>query len=82
MFTGIVESFGRVVELEKDQGNLHLSLESNLTQELKIDQSLAHNGVCLTIVKIEGNQYTVTAIQETLEKSNLGGLRVKISLPS
>jgi len=75
MFTGIVESFGRVVELEKDQGNLHLSLESNLTQELKIDQSLAHNGVCLTIVKIEGNQYTVTAIQETLEKSNLGKIK-------
>ena len=75
MFTGIVESFGRVVELEKDQGNLHLSLESNLTQELKIDQSLAHNGVCLTVVKIEGNQYTVTAIQETLEKSNLGKIK-------
>ena len=75
MFTGIVESFGRVVELEKDQGNLHLSLESNLTQELKIDQSLAHNGVCLTVVKIEGTQYTVTAIQETLEKSNLGKIK-------
>ena len=75
MFTGIVESFGKVVELEKDKGNLHLSLESNLTQELKIDQSLAHNGVCLTVVKIEGNQYTVTAIQETLEKSNLGKIK-------
>ena len=75
MFTGIVESFGRVVELEKDQGNLHLSLESNLTQELKIDQSLAHNGVCLTVVKIEGDQYTVTAIQETLEKSNLNKIK-------
>tara|TARA_A100001011_G_scaffold372243_1_gene430436 strand:+ start:234 stop:824 length:591 start_codon:yes stop_codon:yes gene_type:complete len=75
MFTGIVESFGKVVELEKDQGNLHLSLESSLTQELKIDQSLAHNGVCLTVVKIKGNQYTVTAIQETLEKSNLSKIK-------
>ena len=75
MFTGIVESFGKVVELEKDKGNLHLSLESSLTQELKIDQSLAHNGVCLTVVKIEGNQYTVTAVQETLEKSNLGKIK-------
>ena len=75
MFTGIVESFGKVVELEKDQGNLHLSLESSLTQELKIDQSLAHNGVCLTVVKIKGNQYTVTAIQETLEKSNLNKIK-------
>ena len=75
MFTGIVESFGKVVELEKDKGNLHLSLESSLTQELKIDQSLAHNGVCLTVVKIEGDQYTVTAIQETLEKSNLNKIK-------
>ena len=65
MFTGIIESFGKVVNLEKDQENLNLSLESNLTQKLKIDQSLAHNGVCLTVVKIEGDQYTVTAIQET-----------------
>ena len=62
MFTGIVESFGKVVELEKDQGNLHLSLESSLTQELKIDQSLAHNGVCLTVVKMEGDQYTVLSL--------------------
>ena len=75
MFTGIIESFGKVVDLEKDQKNLHLRLESNLTQELKIDQSLAHNGVCLTVVKIEGDQYTVTAIQETLEKSNLNKIK-------
>jgi len=75
MFTGIVESFGKVVNLEKDQENLNLSLESNLTQKLKIDQSLAHNGVCLTVVKIEGDQYTVTAIQETLEKSNLNKIK-------
>ena len=75
MFTGIIESFGKVVDLEKDQKNLHLRLESSLTQELKIDQSLAHNGVCLTVVKIEGDQYTVTAIQETLEKSNLNKIK-------
>ena len=75
MFTGIIESFGKVVNLEKDQENLNLSLESNLTQKLKIDQSLAHNGVCLTVVKIEGDQYTVTAIQETLEKSNLNKIK-------
>ena len=75
MFTGIIESFGKVVDLEKDQKNLHLTLESSLTQELKIDQSLAHNGVCLTVVKIEGDQYTVTAIQETLEKSNLNKIK-------
>ena len=75
MFTGIIESFGKVVDLEKDQKNLHLRLESCLTQELKVDQSLAHNGVCLTVVKIEGDQYTVTAIQETLEKSNLNKIK-------
>ena len=75
MFTGIIESFGKVVNLEKDQENLNLSLESDLTQNLKIDQSLAHNGVCLTIVKIEGDQYSVTAIQETLEKSNLDKIK-------
>ncbi len=75
MFTGIIESFGKVVNLEKDQENLNLSLESNLTQKLKIDQSLAHNGVCLTVVKIEGDQYTVTAIQETLKKSNLNKIK-------
>lgn len=76
MFTGIIEAFGKVVNLEKDQENLHLSLESRLTQELKIDQSLAHNGVCLTVVDTLGDLYTVTAIQETLEKTNLGLLKM------
>lgn len=76
MFTGIIEAFGKVVNLEKDQENLHLSLESRLTQELKIDQSLAHNGVCLTVVDTLGDRYTVTAIQETLEKTNLGLLKM------
>lgn len=76
MFTGIIEGFGKVVNLEKDQKNLHLSLKSSLIQELKIDQSLAHNGVCLTVVEILGDRYTVTAIQETLEKTNLGLLKM------
>ena len=76
MFTGIIEAFGKVVDLKKDQENLHISLESSLTQELKIDQSLAHNGVCLTVVNTATDQYTVTAIQETLEKSNLGTIKM------
>ena len=75
MFTGIIEGFGKVIDLEKDQENLHLNLESSLTKELKIDQSLAHNGVCLTVVETKANRYKVTAIQETLEKSNLGELK-------
>ena len=76
MFTGIIEAFGKVVNLKKDQKNLHLRLESPLSREFKIDQSLAHNGVCLTIVDTAGDQYTVTAIQETLEKTNLGKLKI------
>ena len=75
MFTGIIEAFGKLVELEKEGENLHLSIESSLTPELKIDQSLSHNGVCLTVVDITGKRYTVTAIQETLEKSNIGSLK-------
>ena len=76
MFTGIIEAFGKIVNLKKDQDNLHLRLDSPLTRELKIDQSLAHNGVCLTVVDTLGDQYTVTAIQETLEKTNLGKLKI------
>ncbi|MEK9604467.1 MAG: riboflavin synthase [Flavobacteriaceae bacterium] len=76
MFTGIIEAFGKVVDLRKDQKNLHIDLESNLAPELKIDQSLAHNGVCLTVVETSSDRYTVTAIQETLEKSNLGSLQI------
>ena len=71
MFTGIIESVGFVKNLEQDKENLHITIESNFTSELKIDQSIAHNGVCLTIVNIHGKEYTVTAIKETLEKSNL-----------
>ncbi len=76
MFSGIVEEAAIIRKLENDKGNLHLTLECSFTNELKIDQSVAHNGVCLTVVKIEGNYYTVTAIRETLEKSNLGNLKV------
>ena len=71
MFTGIIEGFGTITHIEKERENFHISLESNITQELKIDQSVAHNGVCLTVVKIDGNRYTVTAIKETIDKTNL-----------
>jgi riboflavin synthase len=76
MFSGIVEEAARVVKLEKDQDNLHLTLECSFVNELKIDQSISHNGVCLTVVKKTDKDYTVTAIRETLEKSNLGLLKV------
>lgn len=76
MFTGIVEEAAKVVALEKDKENLHLTLECTFVNELKIDQSISHNGVCLTVVKKDKNTYTVTAIQETLLKSNLGQLKV------
>lgn len=76
MFTGIIEAFGTVEKMEQEQGNLHLSLASDLASELKIDQSLAHNGVCLTVVAKTPTSYTVTAIQETLNKTNLGALQV------
>lgn len=74
MFTGIIEGLGKVVHLEKEAQNLHITLQSNLAQNLKVDQSLAHNGVCLTVVHIKENRYTVTAIQETLLKTNLKNL--------
>tara|TARA_R110001583_G_scaffold22444_6_gene84226 strand:+ start:2968 stop:3561 length:594 start_codon:yes stop_codon:yes gene_type:complete len=76
MFTGIIESLGEVQQLEKEGGNLHISINSSITPELKIDQSIAHNGVCLTVVAINGPIYTVTAIEETLLKSGLGELKV------
>jgi riboflavin synthase len=75
MFTGIIESAAKVVQLKKENTNLHLSLSCELTPELKIDQSVAHNGVCLTVVSISGNEYTVTAIEETLNKTNIGNLK-------
>ncbi|MCD6202691.1 MAG: riboflavin synthase [Bacteroidales bacterium] len=76
MFSGIVEETGKVVNLEKDRENLHITLSCSFARELKTDQSIAHNGVCLTVVRQEGDTYTVTAIKETLEKSNLGLLQV------
>lgn len=72
MFSGIVEATAKVVALKKEKGNLHITLECPFTNELKIDQSISHNGVCLTVVNIDGDNYTVTAIAETLNKSNLG----------
>jgi riboflavin synthase len=71
MFTGIIETFGEIKALHKDGGNVHVTLASSITDELKIDQSVAHNGVCLTVIAINRNEYTVTAIQETIEKTNL-----------
>jgi riboflavin synthase len=76
MFTGIIEQIGVVSDLKTDGNNLHITVDSALAPQLKIDQSLAHNGVCLTVVNIEDNNYTVTAIKETLDKSNLGMLQV------
>ena len=76
MFSGIIEEAATVVKLEKEKENLHLTLECSFVKELKIDQSLSHNGVCLTVVRKSDKDYTVTAISETLEKSNLGQLAV------
>jgi riboflavin synthase len=74
MFTGIIEDLGKVEKLITDGGNLHITISSLITNELKIDQSVAHNGVCLTVVNINDQQYTVTAIKETLDKTNLNFL--------
>jgi len=76
MFTGIIETLGEVIGLESAQTNLHMTIRSSISHELKIDQSVAHNGVCLTVVKTAGDTHVVTAIAETLAKSNLGNLRV------
>jgi riboflavin synthase len=76
MFSGIVEEAGRIVDLRKEQDNLHISVQCSFVNELKIDQSIAHNGVCLTVVDLKDDFYTVTAIRETIERSNLGLLKV------
>ena len=76
MFSGIVEEAAQVVALEADKGNLHLTMRCSFVDELKIDQSVAHNGVCLTVVSKTADTYTVTAVRETLERSNLGLLQV------
>ena len=75
MFTGIIETTGAVVELKKNQGNLDLIIESPISNELKIDQSISHNGVCLTVVEVANGRHRVTAIDETLTKTNLGKLK-------
>jgi len=76
MFTGIIEQIAEVVKVESEGSNVHISFKSTITSELKIDQSVSHNGVCLTVVKINGDEYIVTAIKETLDKSNIGLLVV------
>jgi riboflavin synthase len=75
MFTGIVEEAAPVIKIEKEKDNIHITMKCSFTKELKIDQSISHNGVCLTVVNKKGDEYTVTAIRETLEKSNLGLLK-------
>jgi riboflavin synthase len=75
MFTGIIETLGKITDLRKDQGNLHITVESAISNELKIDQSVAHNGACLTVVAVADGKHTVTAIEETLNKTSLGHLK-------
>ena len=76
MFTGIIETLGEIKAIEKEGGNVHLTITSVITNELKIDQSVAHNGVCLTVTSIENNDYKVTAIQETIDKTNLSDWKI------
>jgi riboflavin synthase len=76
MFTGIIETLGEVKAIEKEGGNVHLTITSAITNELKIDQSVAHNGVCLTVTSIINNEYSVTAIQETIDKTNLSDWKI------
>lgn len=71
MFTGIIETLGKVEKIESELENIHFTIQSEISQELKVDQSVAHNGVCLTVVSISNDTYVVTAIKETLEKTNL-----------
>ncbi|MDT0687853.1 riboflavin synthase [Autumnicola psychrophila] len=75
MFTGIIEEVGEITTLHKEEENLHIKVKAKFTPELKIDQSIAHNGVCLTVISIEEDTYSVTAIKETLEKTNFGNLK-------
>lgn len=76
MFTGIIESLGEVKQIVKEKDNLHITVKSNFANELKIDQSVAHNGVCLTVVAIDNDVYTVTAIKETIDKTAIGNLDI------
>jgi riboflavin synthase len=76
MFTGIIETLGKITDLQQDQGNLHITVQSAISHELKIDQSVAHNGVCLTVIAVADGMHVVTAIEETLNKTSLGHLQV------
>ena len=76
MFTGIIESLGKVTNVKVDRGNIDFTIESEISNELKIDQSVSHNGVCLTVTETTNNTHTVTAVKETLEKSSLGSFSV------
>lgn len=76
MFTGIVETLGIISDIKKDQGNIHLTIQTNITNELKIDQSVAHNGVCLTVVNLFDDKHVVTAIKETIDKTTLGSWQI------
>lgn len=76
MFTGIIETIAVISKLEMEKGNLHITLKSNLTNEFKIDQSVSHNGICLTVVDINNKEYVVTAIEETISKSSIGSWKV------
>jgi len=76
MFTGIIETLGTVENIQKENDNLHITLSSSITKELKIDQSVSHNGICLTVVNIKDDSYTVTAIKETIDKTNLGDWKI------
>jgi riboflavin synthase len=80
MFTGIIETLGVITNLVKEQENLHLTIKSSIAHELKVDQSVAHNGVCLTVVGIEGDTYKVTAIKETLNKTTVGDLQLNTAV--
>jgi riboflavin synthase len=75
MFTGIIETLGTIIDLRREHGNLHITVESSIAAELKIDQSVAHNGVCLTVIALADGKHTVTAIEETLNKTSLGHLK-------
>jgi riboflavin synthase len=77
MFTGIIETTGEIAELNNDGSNLHIKVRSSISHELKIDQSVSHDGVCLTVTRVEGDSHWVTAIDETIQKSNFSGLQLK-----
>lgn len=76
MFTGIIEKKGEIVDLKKDKENLHITVKSDISSELKIDQSLSHDGICLTVIDLNNGTHTVTAIKETIDKSNIGQLKI------